>query len=204
MMIDSLKRKSLLLLVLFSFLLICMVVLFLINKNSSGYSIRASSQTVIKQLQSLNRLETASYTIEKVIDARTNGNAFQEVLFGDQILLIAYGKVIAGFDLSKLEANDVKVEDTTLRLTLPSPEILVATLDNNQTRVYDRRQGLLTKGDTNLESEARKSAESTIRDAACTGGILKEAEKNAVSQLTTLFKSFGFTDVLISARPGKC
>ncbi|CAN5197320.1 hypothetical protein BH11PAT1_BH11PAT1_2770 [soil metagenome] len=203
-MIQSLKNKVILLGVLILVLLLSVCVLLLRSGSGNKYTVTASSQTVIKQLQSLNRLETASFTIEKVIDAGTNGNQFQQILFGDRILLIASGKVIAGFDLSKLSANDVQIRGKTLRLTLPSPEILVTSLDNKETRVYDRKQGLLTKGDTQLEAVARNSAEQTIRQAACTGEILKEAEKNATSQMTTLFKSFQFEEVLITAQPGKC
>lgn len=202
-MIENLKRKGLMLGIVFCFLVVCIVLLFL-QSRSSNYVIRTSSQTVIKEMQKLNRLETASFTIEKVIEAGTTGNQFQQVLFGDRVLLIAHGKVIAGIDLSKLSENDVVVSGTTLKLTLPAPEILFTTIDNKETRVYDRRQGLLTKGDTNLESEARRAAESTIRDAACTGGILKEASTNATSQLTALFKTMQFSEVVITSTPGSC
>lgn len=162
------------------------------------FEFNTSSKTVIKELRELNRLETAAFTIEKVIDAGTTGNRFQEVLFGDRILLIAHGEVIAGFDLSKLGENNVQIDGTTLQLTLPPPQILVTRLDNEQTRVYDRRQGLLTKGNDNLEAEARHAAEQEIREAACMGNILDEASKNARNQLGALFKTLGFTSVTIS------
>lgn len=169
-----------------------------------GFEINTSSKTVIKELRQLNRLETASFTIEKVIDAGTTGNQFQQILFGDRILLIAHGEVIAGFDLAKLSNDNVKIDGQTLRLTLPQPQILVTRLDNEQTRVYDRRQGLLTKGNDELESEARKAAEKEISDAACNGNILDEASKNARNQLTTLFKTLGFTTVIITIPEASC
>src|SRR5438128_2015826 len=77
------------------------------------YTFTTNSQTVIKELRSLSRLETASFTIEKVIDAGTNGNQFQQILFGDRILLIAHGDVVAGFDLSTLTQKDISVEGQT-------------------------------------------------------------------------------------------
>lgn len=168
------------------------------------FNINTSSKTVIKELRELNRLETASFTIEKVIDAGTNGNRFQQILFGDRILLIAHGEVIAGFDLSKLENDDVKVDGSTLRLTLPAPEILTTRLDNEETRVYDRTQGLLTHGNDKLESQARVAAEQAIKEAACSGKILAEASKNARNQLTTLFKTLGFTTVIIEVPKASC
>lgn len=174
------------------------------NRLKPQYTFNVSSQTVIKQIRSLNRLETSTYTIEKVIDAGTNGNQLRQFLFGDRILLIAHGEAIAGFDLSKVKDSDIRVEKDTLRVNLPAPEILVTKLDNDQTRVYDRRQGLLTKGNSNLESAARQEAETVIRDAACKGGILNEAEKNGRNQLTALFKSLGFVTVVIDIPQGSC
>lgn len=171
---------------------------------TSQYIFKTSSQTVIKELRSLNRLETASFTLEKVIDAGTSGNQFQQFLFGDRILLIAHGEVVAGFDLSKLDEQGITVEGKTLKMTLPPPQILSASLDPAQTRVYDRRQGVLSKGDKNLESEARNKAEELLTEAACTGGILNEASKNGRAQLTALFKTLGFTTVILNIPSGSC
>lgn len=163
-----------------------------------------SSRTVVKEMRALNRLETASFTIEKVIDSGTTGNRFQELLFGDRILLIAHGEVIAGFDMSQLPEENIAVDGTTIRMTLPSPVILVTRLDSDETRVYDRQQGLLSKGEKDLESNARLEAEKAIRVAACEGGILNEASKNARTQLTTLFKTLQFTSVVINIPSGSC
>jgi len=87
---------------------------------------------------------------------------------------------------------------------MPPPEILISTLDNDQTRVYDRQTGLLTKGNTNLESEARSEAEKIITDAACKGDILQEATANAKIQLTSLFKTTGFKEITLNIPTGEC
>lgn len=175
-----------------------------VSRIPGKYTVNLSSQTVIKQIISLNRLETASYTIEKIIDVKTNGSQLSNILYGDRILLIAHGQVIAGFDMAKLDKDKIDISGTTVRMTLPAPEILVNTLDNNQTRVYDRQQGILTKGDTNLESEARQQAQNVIRDAACKGGILQEAAKNGRNQVTALLKSLGFETIIIDIPDGSC
>ncbi|MBA3724199.1 MAG: DUF4230 domain-containing protein [Candidatus Levybacteria bacterium] len=186
-------------------LIVVMVIVYTYtSKSQNKYTVNLSSQTVIKQMESLNRIETSQFTIEKVIDVGTSGNKFSQFLIGDRILLIAHGQVIAGFDLSKVKRDNIQVDGSTLRLTLPAPEILVTRLDSEQTRVYDRDQGLLTKGDRDLESEARQEAEAVIKDAACKGGILDEASKNARNQMTTQFKSLGFTTVVIDIPQGSC
>lgn len=198
------KILGIFLLLFLGIILIAGGVLFVQRKNTPQYEINISEQTVIKEISALNRLETASFTIEKVIDAGTSGNTFEEILFGDRILLIAHGQVIAGIDLSRLNSDDISINGDTIRLSLPAPEILVTNLDNDQSRVYDRRQGLLTKGDSNLESAARRAAEETIQDAACQGGILNEASTNAQKQLTALLKAFQFVTVIIDIPQGTC
>ncbi len=165
-----------------------------------------SRTAVIQEIKRLNRLETAQFTIEKVIEAGTDkdDNAFSQILYGDRLLLIAHGQIIAGIDLSKLTENDVQISGQTISMTLPAPEILVSTIDNAQTKVFDRKLGFLTKGDKNLEAEARQKALSAIEGAACEGGILKQAGDNAKKQLTVLLTGLGFTSVEVTGPEGQC
>ena len=190
------------------FLLVSLIVVIILSVfaviTTNKYNINTNSTAVVEQIRSLNRLETADYSIEKIIDAGTNGGTFKQLLFGDRLLLIAHGDVIAGVDLSKLQKNNVQIDQSTITMTLPPTEILVSKLDESQTRVYDRQLGLLTKGDQNLESEARKAAESSITKAACTDGILKIASDNAQKQLTATLKGLGFATVIVHIQPGSC
>src|SRR4030043_1253407 len=106
--------------------------------------------TIINQIRPLARLETIQYTIEKVITVEVGQTALAP-LFGDRLLFVGHGYVIAGVDLSKIRSEDLSYEDGILVINLPKAEVFVATLDNNQSYVYDRDTGLLTHGDTNLE-----------------------------------------------------
>ncbi|HEY75733.1 MAG TPA: DUF4230 domain-containing protein, partial [Thermoflexia bacterium] len=73
-------------------------------------TIRPDPTTIIRQVQSLSRLETASYTIEKVITAESGQDALA-FLFGDRLLFVAHGRVIAGVDLGKIQEGDITVTD---------------------------------------------------------------------------------------------
>ena len=186
-------------------LVILLFAWFFVIKNKSGIYINTSQAAVIREIRSLQRLETASFTIEKIIDAgTTQNNIFSQFLFGDKILLIAHGQSIAGFDLSQISEKDIHIQGTSLRITLPKPQILVTTLDNTQTRVYDRQKGILTSEQKDLESEARIAAEKSIGDAACKGGILQQASDNGRKQLYTLFSALGFTSIDIEIPAGSC
>lgn len=165
---------------------------------------RVNDAAIVNEIRALNRWETSSYSIEKIIDSGSTGNIFQKVLFGNRILLIAHGEVVGGFDLSKLSDSDVKTNGTAIAINLPAPQILSTRLDETQTRVYDRQKGVLVETDNNLETEARIKAVDAIYKAACTQGILDISTENAKKQLTSLLSSFGFTSVTVNIPQGKC
>jgi hypothetical protein len=150
--------------------------------------------TIIREVRDLARLETIQYSVEKVITAETKQEPFG-FLVGDRLLLVARGMVIAGIDLEKLRPEDMWIEDGVLFVRLPEPEIFVATLDNEKTYVYDRDKGLLTKGDINLETAARKAAEEEIEKAAYEDGILEIARQNGEYFLYSLFQQLGYPEV---------
>jgi hypothetical protein len=150
--------------------------------------------TIVHEVRSLARLETIQYTVEKVITAE-EAQGQLSALFGDKLLFVAHGLVVAGVDLAKMNPQDIWVNNQILHVRLPEPEIFSSALDNNKSYVYDRQTGLLTKGDTNLETQARQAAENEITKAALDDGILNQAGINAQSYLTRLFAQLGYPDV---------
>lgn len=169
-----------------------------------GYRVNTSGTAVVKEIQKRQRLETASYTVEKIIDAGTGGSRFQEFLFGDRILLIANGQIVAGFDFARVSERDLAIDGTRVMLNLPAPQILFTRLDNEKTRVYDRSTGLLTKGERDLEAEARAEAEISLRQAACEAGVLVSAEENGRKQMTAFLTALGFSEVVVNIPKGVC
>ncbi len=152
--------------------------------------------TIVREVRSLARLETIQYTVEKVITAETGQGALG-FLFGDRLLFIAHGVVIAGVDLDRVTPDDIRFDEQgRAYLRLPAPEVFVATLDNERSYVYDRDTGLLTRGDLTLEAAARKAAEDEIRQAALEDGILEQARVNAESALYRLLRALNIPDVI--------
>lgn len=151
--------------------------------------------TILHEIRSLARLETAQYTMEKIITAET-GQSELKFLFGDRLLFVGHGKVIAGVDLEKLKPGDMWVENQVLNVRLPPAEVFITWLDNDLSYVYDRNTGLLRRGEINLETLARQAAEAEIEKAAIQDGILDWAQMNAESYLGRLFRSLGYEDVI--------
>lgn len=163
-------------------------------------TIIADPVTIVLEIRSLARLETAAYTLEKVVTAES-GEGPLGFLFKDRLLLVAHGEVIAGVDLSKITEDDIIVTGDEVFVTLPAAEIFVATLDNDQSYVYDRETGLLGP-EVDLETLARQEAERQILDAALEDGILQKAQDNAEVYVRGLLQALGFEQVtFITATP---
>jgi hypothetical protein len=152
--------------------------------------------TYIEEVRALARLESIQYSIEKVITAEIGQGSFG-FLFGDRMLFVAHGIVIAGVDLSKMNPQDLQLQGNTLYVRLPEPEIFIATLDNQKSYVYDRETGVLTHGDINLEATARQAAEEEIKKAAIEDGILEQARQNAEAFMQQFLGTLGYDQVVI-------
>jgi hypothetical protein len=153
--------------------------------------------TYINEVRALARLETIQYSVEKVITAETGQGTF-DFLFGDRMLFVAHGVVIAGIDMEKIGPDQLRLENGVLYVTLPPAEIFVATLDNQKSYVYNRETGFLNKGVQDLETLARQSAEDEIRKAALDDGILQQAQTNAENYLFRFFQSLGYDKVIFT------
>ena len=156
--------------------------------------------TIIHEIRSLARLETIQYTVEKVITAELGQQQFG-FLFGDRLIFVAKGLVIAGVDLNKMRPEDLRIDGKTLYIKLPESEIFIATIDNEKSYVYDRQTGVLTHGDKNLETQARQVAEELIRKAAVDDGILKQAQINSENYLSRMIMWMGYSDVIFEKSP---
>jgi hypothetical protein len=142
-------------------------------------------------------LETIQYSVEKVITGETGQGLFKS-LVGDKLLFIAHGTVIAGVDLGKLTLDQIEERDGALVLNLPEPDIFIASLNNEQSYIYDRQTGIFSKGNPQLETDVRRAAEREIEAAARNDGILVLAKQNAVAFLTNFLIKLGYNNVVVA------
>ena len=160
-----------------------------------GTKIDVSQPTVVNKIQQLQRLETVVYTMDKVVSGERENPILPNFLAGDRLLMIVHGEVVAGVDFSQLKSGDVAVEDRKVVLRLPSAQVFSTRIDNERTKVYSRQTGLLVPVDPNLETQVRQEAERQLQQAALLDGILKTANTNARSTLTSLLQGLGFERV---------
>ena len=151
--------------------------------------------TVVHRIQQLQRLETVVYTMDKLVTGGRESSIWPDFLAADRLLLLVHGEVVAGIDFANLQPGDVTVRDKQILIHLPQAQVFSTRLDSGKTRVYSRRTGLLVSSDPNLESEVRQAAEKDLHDSAVTDGILRTAEQNGKSTLTSLLQELGFTEI---------
>jgi hypothetical protein len=167
---------------------------------STSVLVEAPTPSLLVAVRELSRLESAQVHVEKVIDLSDR----QSRLFGlveskDALLLVAVGRASIGVDFGKLEPSDVRFDEAskTATFTLPRPEVLSASLDEDATYVYKRDTDLLAKRNERLESAARKAAVKAIEEAAKTPEVDATARTSAEKQLTALARSLGAREVRI-------
>jgi hypothetical protein len=175
----------------FAGVLVAVFALLLIVRTSQNWAATVSSwlqrttstdlsqPTVVDRIQKLQRLETIVYTMDKIVTGEKQSAILPDFLAGDRLLLMVHGEVIAGIDFETLKPSDV----------------LVTRLDSSKTRVYSRQTGLLVSTDPDLESRVRNDAETELRRSALADGILKKAQENARTTMTSLMQSMGFEEV---------
>ena len=160
----------------------------------------------ILQIRNLNRLETQSFSVERVVEAKVERGNPLDLLLSDRLLLIASGDVIAGVDLAKLKDSDVTIssDGKTITLRLPPSEIFSKSLNNDRTRVYDRQTGIFASENKDLETQARSAAEGEILQAACEGGVMQKAADEAKRSVEQFVRLLDFQVVNVIGTAGPC
>jgi hypothetical protein len=154
-----------------------------------------SQPTVVDRIQRLQRLETVVYTMDKIVTGAKENPVLPNFLAGDRLLMLVHGEVVAGIDFSNLKPGDVRVDGKHIHLRLPAPQIFSTRIDSAKTRVYSRQTGLLVPTDPDLETQVRQEAERQLQEAAMADGILRNAQQNAASTITSLLQGLGFEKI---------
>lgn len=153
---------------------------------------------LVKEVQQLDRFETASLTMSRVFNATRDSKRLWGAL-GEQITFVANGEVIAGIDLSSIDENDFEVIDnTTIKINLPKAEIFSVIIDNNTSYIASRTKGFLANADPKLETEVRSYAQDEFKKTALNSDLLDRAYKNATNNIQSLAEKIGFTTVIFT------
>ena len=142
--------------------------------------------TVVKNIKSIQELSTACF-YEEIIQS-------EPIKKKDSLIIIANGRVRAGFDLNNLSDENISIEnDTVLSITLPEATIFDVIVNPKDVRFIEGNKVSNEKAYDRAVSKATKR----IKEDALNDGILDKATESGKKQLTELFKAFGFKEVYV-------
>ncbi|MBB5868876.1 hypothetical protein F4553_002255 [Allocatelliglobosispora scoriae] len=170
-------------------------------------SVDRSGPVVLKSIQDLSRFEAASGNFEVVVDLEEKSGWLD--LLSKRVMLIVVGSVDVYVDFSAIDKNSIVVspDGKSASITLPSPELEKANLDNAKTHIYDidrsaiQAVGDLFGRDQDLEHRAYLEGEKKLEQAARDAGLEERAKTNTRNMLTGLLRGLGFTDVTVTFTP---
>lgn len=111
----------------------------------------------------------------------------------DELIIVANGKVRAGFNLSKLTDEDVVINDSVLTVNLPKAEIFDVIVNPSDFDIYIEEGKWSHEQVVVVENKAKAKIEADAKKE----DILKKATESGVKKLTELFRSFGYKDVVV-------
>ena len=124
----------------------------------------------------------ASAALEVLIDSTKVGD----------IVFIVKTRVRAGYDFSKIGENDLTVRGDTLSIKLPEVEIFDIIANPSDWEIYDRT----CDWDDSEIRAIQTNAKEGIKQDAIDYGIMEKAASFGKESLSSLFKTFGFAEVV--------
>ncbi|HEY9819880.1 MAG TPA: DUF4230 domain-containing protein [Candidatus Sericytochromatia bacterium] len=159
---------------------------------------------IVRQVSGASELTTAVFTMESVVPTRQDMKLANYTVGSTTLLYIAYGEVRAGVDLKDLKADNVQIVNDTIQLQLPPPRILDSKIDVNRSSVYDYNRGFLGLGPDvapQLQTIAQRETLKKIVSAACSQGVLKQANERAELVVEKLLNTAGYKQVQVKTQP---
>ncbi|QKZ15373.1 DUF4230 domain-containing protein [Spirosoma sp. KUDC1026] len=139
-----------------------------------------TQRIVLKEVTALGKLELVKYTFKDIVEHEQintflpNGNA----------ILVVEGEATGCVDLTKIQPSDIVLENDSLTIRLPAPELCNWRINHDHSKVYDTRFTFLEE--SKLVDNAYQQAEKQIRQSALDGGILEQTRQNANRMLLPL------------------
>ena len=156
-----------------------------------------NTANVVEKIKEISEFTTACYYEEAVLkDSKVEKNegGFLGLIDMDtskEIVIIAKGKVRAGFDLSKVTEDKINIKNDTIGITLPEPEIFDVIINPSDYEMYIEEGKWSHEEVTALQTSYRTQLLEKAKDA----GFLNTDKESGKKRLENLFQTFGFSVV---------
>lgn len=194
-------------LVLIALGLLALVVVGMLNVwNPFGTTtVDRSGPAVLERIRTLEEFTAAEASFTQDVDLE-NDSFLPGFIKGERVTAIVTGTVRATVDFSQLDADAVQVSDdgTTIRITLPEPQLADAEIDEGSARIVSRDRGIVDRvedvfaGNPTDDKPVYQEAEKKLDEAARRSDVIDQARTNTEQWLRTFLGAAGFENVEIN------
>jgi len=143
-----------------------------------------NSASVLQSIERLSTLTTTRYQYANTFRVYRDMPPLIAALYGQEMILYATGYVTAGVDLSKIRAEDIQIDGSTLTINVPAPTLQDCFFDESTSEIIGERRALFQGSPQELQVTARRIVIANVRDNAIENGILTEAQAQAEEAIT--------------------
>ena len=144
--------------------------------------------TVVEEIRKISEFTSACYYEEMVLGYKKKKK--------DEMVLIANGKVRAGFDLSSIEPDDVIINGDSLFVVLEPAKIFDIIINPSGYDVFVEKGKWSHDQMTTIKDDARNK----LAANANAYGILDKATEYGTEKLSAILKAFGYKEVVVSIK----
>ncbi len=137
--------------------------------------------TILESIEALGKLELVKYNFKEVTELTEKNRSYLGLFKvpDSKAVLITNGQAVGCINLKSIAQEDIIIEQDTLYIKLPQPELCFYKLDLNSSRIYSVEKTVYYKDDKKLIEKAYRMAENQIKNAALRSGILEQTSNNA-------------------------
>ena len=174
-----------------------------ISSKSQGKSESIINRTtILDKIETLGKLELVKYQFKEVTELTEISKEYFDLFKlgpDSKIALISTGYAVGCIDLTLIKKEDVNIDEETIYIQLPAPELCYYKLDLDKTRIFSLQTNPL-KDESDFIQTAYKNAEKEIEAAALASGILEQTSENARLILKPLIENLSGKSVVFSEK----
>jgi hypothetical protein len=162
---------------------------------------------LLESLEDVSDYTAARGNFEVIVDTEEDARYIPDFIKGERTVLSAVGNVEATVDFDGITEGAVDIDGDSVTITLPTPELTEARLDNEQTEVVSRSRGLLDRvsglfsGDPVDDQDLYVAAENKLEGAAADSELIDRARDNTAKMLRGLARDLGYDKVTVVFEP---
>lgn len=150
---------------------------------------KITSDVLEQQLKQIGELSTVKYIYTNMGKYENTKQAFNhDIPLTTKSFTISYdGTIKAGVSLEKVKFD---IKDQVINITVQKSTVLSNDVEMDSVTVYDEKSSIFNGLSTQDVTDFLAEQEEKMEQKAIDGGLLEEADDNAISTLTTLFSTF--------------